>query len=107
MARVREAARSEETADVANRLRPYIDRPDSLDHAGPDLPADALAAPVIDELGERAVTFLAVMPPRQRRTTIEGLVSPHDPELGRRAVEALIEGAFVADDERGCLRLLR
>jgi hypothetical protein len=105
VARVREAAR-EDTADVANRLRPYIDTPHSLGDAAPALPTYQAVSPVLDELGERAVTFLAVMPPRQRRATIEGLVSPNDPERGRRAVDALIEGAFVAEDERGCLRLL-
>lgn len=92
---------------MANRLRPYIDTPHSLGDAAPDLPAYPTVSPALDELGERAVTFLAVMPPRQRRATIEGLVCPHDPERGRRAVDALIEGAFVAEDERGCLRLLR
>jgi hypothetical protein len=45
------------------------------------------------------------MPPHQRRATIGDLVCPNDPERGQRAIDALIEGAFVAEDERGCLHL--
>ena len=62
---------------------------------------------MLDDLMERAAMLIAVMPPRQRRATIEELVCPHDPERGRGAVDALIEGAFAAEDERGCLHLLR
>jgi hypothetical protein len=88
---------------VAKRLEPYLDTLYPKDDGG----SNGHAQPMLDELGERVVTFLAVMPPHQRRATIEGLVCPHDPELGRRTVDSLIEGAFVAEDERGCLRLLR
>lgn len=105
MARLREATRSEEMADVAKRLQPYLDTP-GPPHDDPGSNGHP-ASPMLDDLGERVVTFLAVMPPHQRRATIEGLVSPHDPELGRRTVDLLIEGALVAEDERGRLRLLR
>lgn len=106
MTRVREATRSEDVADVAKRLRPYLDAPHSRGENAPD-PDAHQASPMLDDLTERAATLVAVMPPRQRRATIEELVCPHDPERGRRAVDALIEGLFVAEDERGCLRLLR
>ncbi|HSI97082.1 MAG TPA: hypothetical protein VK926_01870 [Gaiellaceae bacterium] len=105
MTRVREEPRSEDVADVAKRLRPYIDEPHSRREDAPDPDADP-DSPILDDLTERAATLVAVMPPRQRRATIEELVCPHDPERGRRAVDALIEGALVAEDERGCLRLL-
>ena len=106
MTRVREATRSEDVADVAKRLRPYIDTPHSRseDAADPDVHQ---AARMFDQLTERAATLVAVMPPRPRRATIEELVCPHDSERGRRAVDALIERALVAEDERGCLHLLR
>jgi hypothetical protein len=103
MARVREATRSEDVRDVAKRLEPYLDAPPYPkvdDGSNGD-------TPVLDELGQRVVTFVAVMPPHQRRATIEGLVCPHEPELGRRTVDSLIDAALVAEDERGCLRLLR
>jgi hypothetical protein len=57
------------------------------------------------ELTKRAATLLAVMPRNQLRTTIEGLLSPHDPDKGREAIDALIEAAFVAEDETGHVRL--
>ena len=106
MTRVREATRSEDVAEVAKRLGPYIDARQSRGEDSQDLNA-RLASPMLDDVQERAVTLLAVMPPRQHRVTIEELVCPDDPERGRQAVDALIEGAFVAEDERGCLRLLR
>jgi hypothetical protein len=56
------------------------------------------------ELVERAATLLAVMTTRQRRETIEQLLSPNDPDRGRRAVDALIESAFAIEDEMGHLR---
>lgn len=56
------------------------------------------------ELVERAATLLTVMPPNQERTTIEHLLAPHDPDRGRRVVDALIEVGFAAEDERGHLR---
>jgi hypothetical protein len=56
------------------------------------------------ELVERAATLLAVMPRNQLRATIEDLLSPHDRERGRRAVDALIDAAFAIEDETGHLR---
>ncbi len=56
------------------------------------------------ELVERAATLLAVMPRNQLRGTIEDLLSPHDRERGRRAVDALIDRAFAIEDETGHLR---
>jgi hypothetical protein len=53
---------------------------------------------------ERAATLLLVMPGGQRRETIENLVSPHDADRGRAAVDALIEAAFAAEDSTGHLR---
>ena len=79
---------------VAERVAPYdvshfhrIDTHDTID----------------DDVVERAATLLLVMP-RQRRETIEKLVSPHDSDRGRAAVDALIEAAFVAEDDTGHLR---
>jgi hypothetical protein len=67
--------------------------------------AAALEAPDADaELVERAATLLLVMPPNQHRQAIEELLSPMDPSRGRRAVDALIDGAFAAEDEAGRLR---
>jgi hypothetical protein len=106
MTRVREVTRSEDVADVAKRLKPYIDAPHSRGEDAQYRDAHQ-APPTIDDLMERAATLVAVMPPRQRRATIEELVCPHDPERGRHVVDALIEGAFAAEDERGCLHLLR
>lgn len=57
------------------------------------------------ELMERAATLLAVMPPNQLRKTIEGLLSPNDLEQGRKAIDALIDAAFAAEDETGHVRL--
>ena len=68
------------------------------------------SAPVHDEadddvaLAERALTLLLVMPRNQPRATIEGLLSPDDPERGRRAVDALIESAFAIEDTTGRLQ---
>jgi hypothetical protein len=56
------------------------------------------------ELVERAATLLAVMPRNQLRATIESLLSPHDRERGRRAVDALIDAAFAIEDETGHIR---
>lgn len=104
MTPVREATRSEDVADVANRLKPYIDTPHSRGEVATE-PDASPASPMLDDLMERAATLVAVMPPHQRRATIGDLVCPNDPERGQRAIDALIEGAFVAEDERGCLRL--
>jgi hypothetical protein len=45
-----------------------------------------------------------VMPCNQHRETIEGLLSPNDPERGRRAVDALIDASLAAEDDTGHLR---
>ena len=66
----------------------------------------ANTAVVDEELVEKAATLLLVMPPNQPRATIEELVAPHDPERGRRAVSALIDSAFAAEDADGRLRRL-
>ncbi|HUF02064.1 MAG TPA: hypothetical protein VMN35_06535 [Gaiellaceae bacterium] len=104
MAREREAARIEGGTSVAERLQPYVEVTRAVEADAPLL-VDAL--PDLEELVARATTFLAVMPPRPRRETIEGLICPGNAERGRRVVDALIESSRVAVDERGCLRLLR
>ena len=55
------------------------------------------------ELLERAVTLLRFIPRNQPREKVEKLLSPNDPERGRRAVDALIDAALVTQDERGRL----
>jgi hypothetical protein len=84
-----------EVNDVAERLAPYN-------------VADAPKVPEPEEaegdLVEKAVTLLSVMPRNQHRETLEGLLSPNDPERGRRAVDALIDAAFAAEDTSGRLR---
>ncbi|HEX2428915.1 MAG TPA: hypothetical protein VHI53_13365, partial [Gaiellaceae bacterium] len=72
--------------------------------AAPDAAPDA---ELLNELMERAVTLLARMPRNQRRETIEDLLSPYDLAQGRSVVDALIEAAFVAEDDAGRLHLLR
>jgi hypothetical protein len=57
-----------------------------------------------DELVERAATLLHVLPGSQRRETLEALLSPHDPERGRRVVDALIAAALASEDYAGRLR---
>ena len=106
VARRREAVRTEDTAAVAERLRPYVDSTEAPCDAPPHAESGS-APPVLDELMERATTLLAVMPPHQRRATIEELVCPRNPERARMALDALIEGAFVVVDEMGFLRRLR
>jgi hypothetical protein len=59
---------------------------------------------VESELLERAVRLLLIMPRPPRRETVESLLSPNDPERGRRAVDALIESAYAAEDEAGRIR---
>ena len=80
---------------VAERLTPYgtsklpdMDEEDTVDA----------------ELVERAATLLTVMPRNQLRSTIESLLSPHDRERGRQAVDALIDAAFAAEDDAGHVR---
>jgi hypothetical protein len=61
---------------------------------------------VDSELLERGVRLLLIMPGRPRRETVESLLSPNDPERGRRAVDALIESAYAAEDDAGRIRRL-
>ena len=94
--RARDADRYE-IDDVAERLALYdVSYPPAL--AQGDTQDDD------DDLVERAATLLLVMPRNQPRATIEGLLSPNDPERGRRAVDALIESAFAMEDTAGRLR---
>jgi hypothetical protein len=81
---------------VAERLAPYecSTRTVVTDEAAVD-----------GELVRRAAALLAVMPRNQMRTTIERLLSPDDLNKGRQAIDALIEAAFVAEDETGHVRL--
>ena len=80
---------------VAERLTPYETS------KVPDLAEEEA---VDAELVERAATLLTVMPRNQLRKTIESLLSPHDLERGRLAVDALIDAAFAAEDDAGHLR---
>lgn len=95
----------EQYVDVAERLRPYLDTStdDKSQRARGGAPDDKL----LDELMQRAVNLLTVMAVSQRRETVEDLLSPYDLAQGRRAVDALIEAAFVAEDHTGHLHLLR
>ena len=63
-----------------------------------------LREPADDALTEKAATLLKLMPRNQHRETIEQLLSPNDPLRGRQAVDALIDAALAAEDERGRLR---
>ena len=56
-------------------------------------------------LVERAAVLLTVMPRNQLRSTIESLLSPRDLEKGRKAIDALIDAAFAAEDDTGHVRL--
>jgi hypothetical protein len=92
--RRRARAADEQVVDVAGRVAAYevssppdVSRVDATD----------------DELVERAVTLLHVLP-MQRRETLEALLSPHDPEKGRHAVDALIAAALASEDYAGRLR---
>ena len=69
-------------------------------------PVDSVVAPgtMEEDVVERAATILHVLPGRQRRETIEKLVSPNDADRGRAAVDALIDAAFATEDESGRLR---
>ena len=95
MRRRSKAADQFEVTDVAERLAPYNI---------PYLPVVPEPEEGDEDLVEKAVTLLSVMPRNQRRETIEGLLSPNDPERGRRAVDALIDAAFAAEDTTGRLR---
>ena len=83
-----------EVSGVAERLAPY-----ELSRFKPPSETEG----VDSDLVEKAVTLLKVMPLNQHRETVEGLLSPSDPQRGRRAVDALIDAALVTVDERGHL----
>jgi hypothetical protein len=84
------------------RVTGVADRLDVYETAGaPEVATDDTAE---EELVERAATLLSVMPRNQLRATIESLLSPNDLERGRRAIDALIDRAFAAEDETGHLR---
>ena len=57
-----------------------------------------------EELVKRAVTLLTFMRRNEPREKLEKLLSPNDPQRGRRAVDALIHAALATEDERGRLR---
>lgn len=81
--------------DVAERLAPY-----EVSY----LPDVSELEEADDDLVEKAATLLLIMPVNQRRETIEELLSPNDPDRGRRAIDALIDAAFAAEDDAGRLR---
>ena len=84
-----------ELADVADRLLAYgILPPAPVEHD----------ETLEDELVAKAVTLLTFLPRNQPREKVEKLLSPDDPQRGRRAVDALIDAALVTEDERGRLR---
>jgi len=84
-----------EVGDVAGRLLPYgLTPPPCVEHD----------QTVEDELVDKAVTLLTFMPRNQSRESVERLLSPHDPQRGRRAVDALIDAELATEDERGRLR---
>ena len=84
-----------ELADVADRLLAYaIPPPAPVEHD----------ETLEDELVAKAVTLLTLMPRNQPREKVEKLLSPDDPQRGRRAVDALIDAALATEDERGRLR---
>lgn len=83
-----------EVGGVAERLAPY-----ELSRVKPSSDAEG----VDSDLVEKAVTLLKVMPLNQHRETLESLLSPSDPQRGRRAIDVLIDAALVTEDERGHL----
>jgi hypothetical protein len=104
----RKQPRVEEYVDVPERLRPYLDA--STERESQRVPSGESDTEFLEilDLMERVVNLLTLMPPwSQRRETIEDLISPYDRVHGRRAVDALIEAAEVAEDETGHLYLLR
>ena len=79
---------------VAQRLAPY-----ELSVSNPLIDSEG----VDSDLVAKAVTLLKVMPRNQHRETVEKLLSPNDPQQGRRALNALIDAALVTEDEQGHL----
>ena len=102
MRRARDAVQADGFVHLTEQLEPYLDGARVRERRLAD--SDDGDSPVFDELMERAATLLAVMPPNQRRVTIEQLVCPHDPERGRRAVNAIIDAGLATEDYAGCLR---
>ena len=86
-----------EVTGVAERLAAYT-------ASEPEITVEVQADAYDAELVERGARLLAVMPRKQLRATIEDLLSPHDRERGRRAVDALIDAAFAIEDETGHIR---
>lgn len=79
---------------VAQRLAPY-----ELSVFNPLLDSEGVDSGLV----AKAVTLLKVMPRNQHRETLENLLSPNDPQQGRRALDALIDAALVTEDEQGHL----
>lgn len=98
----------ERYVSLETRLRPFLGEASTGDESR-SVPGAALDAELIDErVLERALNLLMFMPRNQRRETIEDLLYPEDHERGRRAVDALIKAAYIAEDEyTGCLRRVR
>ena len=86
-----------EVNGLAERLAPY-----EISISRFQKPPSA-AGKVDSHLLDTAVMLLRIMPPNQHRKTFANLLSPDDPEQGRRAVDALIEAALVTEDEQGHL----
>ena len=84
---------------VAERLRPYVNGFTPTDEA-----SGRTEPELVDDLMQRAVVLLTVMPRSQHRETIVKLISPYDPERGSRAVDALVEASLIAEDAEGRLR---
>ena len=84
-----------EVRGVADRLLPYgLSPPPSVEHDGT----------VEDELLEKAVALSRSCHATSLVRVVEKLLSPNDPQRGRRAVDALIDAALATEDERGRLR---
>ena len=79
---------------VAQRLAPY-----ELSVFNPLIDSEGVES----DLVAKAVTLLKVMPRNQHRETVEHLLSPNNPQEGRRALDALIDAALVTEDEQGHL----
>jgi hypothetical protein len=83
-----------EVSGLAERLAPY-----ELSRFKRPSAAEEVDSPLL----ETAVMLLRIMPPNQHRKTFANLLSPDDPQQGRRAVDALIEAALVTEDDQGHL----
>jgi hypothetical protein len=83
-----------EVSGLAERLAPY-----ELSRFKPPSAAAEVDSPLL----ETALMLLRIMPPNQHRKTFANLLSPDDPQQGRRAVDALIDAALVTEDDQGHL----